>query len=87
MTNYRKLLEAKRDELHAPGFNHPCMNTCSGWKQGYEKGFNTLMEKAIELAEALEAIKNCEYNQDDKQRMIGIASKYLNNFTNWLEGK
>ena len=29
-----------RDPFHKAGFDHPCRETCSGWKQGYERGFD-----------------------------------------------
>ncbi len=27
------------DKLHDAGFDHPCRETCSGWKQGHERGY------------------------------------------------
>ena len=26
------------DKIMEAGFDHPCRQTCSGWKQGYERG-------------------------------------------------
>lgn len=34
-TKEEKLAKAKRD---AAGLDHPCKQTCSGWKQGFERG-------------------------------------------------
>jgi hypothetical protein len=32
------LLERAREREPKPQFDHPCRETCSGWKQGYERG-------------------------------------------------
>lgn len=29
--------------------DHPCRDTCSGWKQGYEKGAKTERERALRV--------------------------------------
>lgn len=35
------------DKLTKAGFDHPCKDTCSGWKQGYDRGVFT--ERARKL--------------------------------------
>lgn len=29
---------SRRDGVHKAGFDHPCKETCGGWKQGYDRG-------------------------------------------------
>lgn len=41
-------------------FNHPCKETCSGWKQGYEKG---KAEAAAEIGLLHEAIGQAEHRE------------------------
>lgn len=41
--------------------DHPCKDTCSGWKQGYEKGQQSIeleLKRANRRAEMLEAQRN-----------------------------
>lgn len=47
-----KLLES------AAAYDHPCRETCSGWKQGYDKGFAFAMSSAEVLA-LVEALNDC----------------------------
>jgi hypothetical protein len=53
------------DKALMAGFDHPCRRTCSGWQQGYERGFyemnqaskshyDELKAHADKLAEAFE---------------------------------
>lgn len=37
-------------------FDHPCKQTCSGWKQGYEKGYAAAELKAQKLVSAIERV-------------------------------
>lgn len=37
-------------------FDHPCKQTCSGWRQGYEKGFAECLKLSHGLVEALESV-------------------------------
>jgi len=30
----------KKDQPRQPTFDHPCKGTCSGWQQGYDRGFS-----------------------------------------------
>lgn len=38
--------------------DHPCRNTCSGWKQGYDKGKLSAEKDAEELVQALQECIN-----------------------------
>lgn len=39
------------------GFDHPCRETCSGWKQGKERGVFETEKKIAPLIEALQGIE------------------------------
>ena len=47
--------------------NHPCRNTCSGWKQGYDKGrienkpYLLALEKAVEALEKISVDFGTDY--------------------------
>jgi hypothetical protein len=72
--------------------DHPCKETCSGWKQGYEKGaacerekslaeLAKEREKAAEFIVALECVVHHEYGRADifdtmKNTVDRILSKY-----------
>ncbi|TXH09408.1 MAG: hypothetical protein E6R04_08205 [Spirochaetes bacterium] len=50
-------------------FDHPCKETCSGWKQGYEKGQAHEKEKSKGLLQALEFYANGEGDVLDWDRV------------------
>lgn len=37
-------MSKQEEALLKAGFDHPCKQTCSGWKQGYERGQSELAE-------------------------------------------
>ena len=37
----------RRDAVHTAGFDHPCRETCSGWQQGHDRGY----DQALALCE------------------------------------
>jgi hypothetical protein len=41
----------------APELDHPCRDTCSGWKQGYEKGKDELQGKCEALEKERDEFK------------------------------
>lgn len=54
------------------GIDHPCKNSCSGWRQGYEKGKD-------EGKERLEAIK--EERDSIKASLLNVRQEYIDQLT------
>lgn len=38
------------------GFDHPCRDTCSGWRQGYERGIMEREEVGVKLHSTMDAV-------------------------------
>lgn len=38
-------------KMNTAGFDHPCKATCSGWKQGHERGVSKCVEEVIKWKE------------------------------------
>jgi len=60
-------------EKAAEGLDHPCKQTCSGWKQGYEKGFHT-GEKSERIMKLIEALR---YIAISNQDMMGAKTLHF----------
>ena len=81
------------DSLFKAGFDHPCRETCSGWKQGYERGADTiqtrysaLLDASKKLAEALRQIRELTLNRFDKTGDINIlANQSVASFNSFLK--
>ena len=54
--NFKNSEEFQKD-LAENGFDHPCKQTCSGWKQGYEKGAQAEKAKAQKLLEVAKELQ------------------------------
>lgn len=53
------------DALHKAGFDHPCRQTCSGWQQGYDRGYDELKAKHERVLQMLElAVAQLQYTQN-----------------------
>jgi len=56
-----KKLQEARDGVHQAGFDHPCKDTCSGWSQGRDRGFDScasiLLPEIEKLVAALKRYK------------------------------
>lgn len=48
-----------QSDQDAANLDHPCKQTCSGWKQGYERGVEFERAQAAELAKVLEHHSEC----------------------------
>lgn len=59
LSEYREL--AKIDNTGASGFEHPCQQTCSGWKQGRDRGRFESKQAIERLCDALE---KCEQQRN-----------------------
>lgn len=54
---YRSLTKSSGVNMIEQQFNHPCKDTCSGWKQGFERGQNSNDEKTNAI------LKVCQGNE------------------------
>lgn len=52
------------DEIHEKGFDHPCRETCSGWRQGYERG---LFEARREISQLKDICKRFDSASKSKR--------------------
>jgi hypothetical protein len=50
-----KSMTNKRDALSE--LDHPCKETCSGWKQGYEKGLHARDEEVLALNKRIDELE------------------------------
>lgn len=50
-----------RDAFHTSGLEHPCKLTCSGWQQGFERGFDTAVD-ALYVKKLIVALREAEDN-------------------------
>jgi hypothetical protein len=52
--------------------DHPCKNTCSGWRQGYDKGLSQMQEQAdkikVKLYKAIGALQGVQLCPDNFNR-------------------
>ena len=66
--------------------DHPCRNTCSGWKQGYEKG---LAEKDMEIGRLSKCpneeweCKKIERRLESEIAKLRAALEDVNHILNW----
>jgi peptidoglycan hydrolase CwlO-like protein len=51
-------------------FDHPCKETCSGWKQGYEKGLKKAEEQISELTEHVARLEKTLYYERDRAGQV-----------------
>lgn len=58
------------NKIHDAGFNHPCKDTCSGWKQGYDRGVS---DSSKEI-ERLNKVITRELSENDE---IGCEYTYV----------
>lgn len=54
---YRSLTKSNGVKMIEQQLNHPCKQTCSGWKQGFERGQSSNDEKTNAI------LKVCEGNE------------------------
>lgn len=68
--------------------DHPCKETCSGWKQGYERGakvFHLALEKEnAELRVALKRMHNLLWTPGDDEPKIAEAMDFIDNVKDGL---
>jgi len=64
-------------ERAAKELDHPCKQICSGWKQGYEKGFHE-GQSSERVKKLIEALKYISKNAHEMDRYI--AKKALAEF-------
>lgn len=50
--------------------DHPCRQTCSGWKQGHERGVKDGMERAAKIVEQI----NCPNEWDERKEALVDAA-------------
>jgi hypothetical protein len=78
------------DEIMKAGFDHPCRQTCSGWRQGYERGvFESIdtdkVGKAINAAmnSALKINKELHENLGRHKKALDLALYYVEGDATW----
>lgn len=71
-------LKGDRDPKHEPiyeaGFDHPCKQTCSGWKQGFERGQFDLKEIVGQHAVYKIALESIARNGDAPSKHVAATA-------------
>lgn len=69
------------DPLFKAGFDHPCRQTCSGWKQGFERGEHDMRMSRDKMYDTLSEIRLTEMKwitrHSDLERKIEAMNKTL----------
>lgn len=73
----RRKANCANDRILEKGFDHPCRQTCSGWKQGFERGQFDERRRAEKLVEALREISKLETDEDHTLHMSVTATEAL----------
>lgn len=60
-------------------FDHPCRNSCSGWKQGYDRGRLDMKER---LQIATEALNKCKIYSECYEELIMTIDEALKKIEN-----
>lgn len=58
-----KLDEEKLDGAFKAGVGHPCKETCSGWKQGRERGYQDALD-GPEVKRLVDVLKKVSAHKD-----------------------
>lgn len=56
-----------KDKILESGFDHPCRETCSGWRQGYDRGVYDLDNKIRMLKQICERFEKASNNKRTKE--------------------